>query len=611
MSDAARRFAIQRAITDAAQQLNAEQFAEFKRLCKKLVYGPAFQLLALDCRDERLRNQLLDCLAPVLTAAGLPAATLTLHTAAHAADDAPADVAALEIQLRQLAAQHPIIHCLGLRAWLDAEQRPGRWDALNIRRERIAEHVPRRLLLWLDADGIQQLLTLAPDWWAWRAGVYVFSTEPTHRKSATEGWRPQFDSGQNRPTQVQAGKRIAELRDWLQGELEPELASHLWAELGDIYRSQGWWDQALAAYLQHTLPLQKILHDIHGAAVTQGRIADIQEDRGQFDEALRIRQQEELPAYKRLGDMRSYAITQGKIADILAARGQLDEALRIRKEEELPVFESLGDFYQRAITQGKIADIFFACGQFDEALRLRQQEELPVYEKLADIRERALALGKIADILTVRGQFDEALRIRQQEELPVFERLGDVRERAVAQGKIADIFTMRGQLDEALRIRQEEELPVYVQLGDARERAVTQSKIADILVSRGLLTEALCIYQQELLSVSEQLGDARLQATIQSKIAGILAQCNQIAEALCIYQQKSLPVYERLGDKHGQAISHANIANLLWQRNAVGDRVRAAELLTQALHSCRQLQLAETAAIEDLMRKLGLPIPPL
>lgn len=443
MSADPRRFAIQRATAAAAHQLNAAQFAEFKRLSKKLVYGPDFQLLLLDCRDERLRRQLLDCLNPVLDAAGLHAATLTLHTAAQPADDAPSDVAALEIQLRQLAERSQVIHCLGARAWLDAELRPGRWDALNIRRERIAEHVPRRLLLWLDADGIEQLLTLAPDWWAWRAGVYVFGTEPTPMPLRAEEWRPQFDCHNRPPTQVQAGKRIAELLDWLQGELEPELAWRLWAELGDIYYTQGWWNEALTAYEQYVLPLLKQLGDVRSVAVTQGRVADILVQRGQLDEALCIYQQEQLPVYEQLGDIRSRALVQGKIADILTQRGQLDEALRIHLQEELPVYERLGDIRSYAVALGKIADILTLCGQLDEALRIHQQELLPVYEQLGDIRLRAMALDNIADILTRRGQFDEALCIRQQEVLPVFEQLGHIHGQAITRANIAVLLWQR------------------------------------------------------------------------------------------------------------------------------------------------------------------------
>jgi tetratricopeptide (TPR) repeat protein len=571
MSADAQHFAIQRAISTAAQQLNATQFAEFKRLSKKLVYGPDFQLLLLDCRDEWLRRQLLDCLNPVLDAAGLHAATLTLHTAAQPADDVPSDVAVLEIQLRQLAERSQVIHCLGARTWLDAKQRPGRWDALNIRRERIAEHVPRRLLLWLDAEGIEQLLTLAPDWWAWRAGVYVFSTEPAPMPLRAEEWRPQFDCYEKRPTQVQAGKRIAELRDWLQGELEPELAWRLWQELGDIYSSQNWWDQALEVYQQHVLPLLSTLDDldVRNIAVTQGRIADILERRGQLEEALRIRRLEELPMYRQRGDIRSHTIAQGKIADILIQSGQFDEALHILQQEVLPVFERQGDIRECAVTKGQIADVLTLRGQFDEALRILQQEELPAYERLGDIRALAVTRGRMADILTTRGQFDEALRIRQQEELPVYEKLGDIRSRAITQSKIADILAQRGQPDEALRIFQQEVLPVFEQLGDMRSRAVLQGKIARILVTEGLLDEALHILQQEVLPVSEQLGDV-----------------------------------------HGQVIDRANIAVLLWRRNTDGDRSRSAELFTQALQAARQLQIAEVADIEALMHERGLPIPP-
>ena len=451
MSGTHLRFAIQHATAAAAHQLNAVQFAEFKRLAKKLVYGPDFQLLLLDCRDERLRSQLLDCLNPVLDAAGLHTATITLHTAAHPVDDIPSDVAALEIQLQQLAEHCQVIHCLGARAWLDPEQRSDRWEALNIRRERIAEHVARRLLLWLDADGIQQLLTLAPDWWAWRAGVYLFSAEPAPMPLRVAQWRPQFDCHNHLPTQMQAGKRVAELRDWLQGELEPELAWRLWTELGDIYYTQGWWDQALTAYQQHALPLLKQVGDVRSVAVTQGRIANILAQRGQLDEALHIHQQKQLPVYEQLGDIRGQAITQANIANILAKRGQFDEALRILQQEALPVLEQLGDIRGQAVTQGKIADILIQRGQLDEALRILQQEELPVYEQLGDIRERAVALANIANILTQRGQLDEALRIVQQEVLPVYEQLDNIHDQAITRANIALLLWQRNADGDRLR----------------------------------------------------------------------------------------------------------------------------------------------------------------
>lgn len=563
-----RHFAIH-FLTSAAQQLNTEQFAEFKRLSRKLVYGPAFQLLLLDCRDEQLRRKLLGCLSPVLKAVKLDAATLTLHTAAQPADDTPPDVAALETQLRQLAEHHQLIHCLGARAWLDAEQRPGRWDALNIRRERVAEHVPRRLLLWLDADGIEQLLTLAPDWWAWRSGVYTFAAESTRMHLNTGALRPPFDYGQSRLTKEQANNRITELCDWLQGELEPELAWRLWFELGELYHSQGRWSQAQLVYRQHVLPLVKILGDVRSIAMTQGRIADTLERLGQFNEALRIRQQEEFLVYEKLGDIRSCAVTQRKIAEILVVQGELDKALRICRQEVLPVFKKLGDAHGYAVTQSKIADILVMCHEISEALHIRQLEVLPVYEKLGDIRSRAVIYGKIADILTVRGQLNEALRIRQREQLPAFVQLGDIRSHAVTQGKIADILISRGQFDKALYIYQQEQLPTYKKLGDFHSQAVIQGKIANILAIRGQLDEALHIRLQE-----------------------------------------QLPVLEKLGDKHGKTIAQTNIAMLFWLRNADGERERAAELFTQALQAARQLQMAEVADIKTLMRERGLPIPP-
>ena len=102
-------------------------------------------------------------------------------------------------------------------------------------------------------------------------------------------------------------------------------------------------------------------------------IADVLQDRGELDEALRIRREEELPAFQRLGDVHGKAITQGKIADVLQARGELDEALRIRRAEELPVYERLGATHDILICRWWIATYLLqqnAPGDREEAAEL-------------------------------------------------------------------------------------------------------------------------------------------------------------------------------------------------------------------------------------------------
>ncbi len=420
-----------------ADNLPAVCRPDFIRLTRTVLHGPTFQWLLIDAPDDRLRDRVLHALERVLRAARMDSSRLPLASLA--------DVPDFERQLVTHAKGCPVVHVMGRRDWFDAK----RWDAFNVRRERIAANARARLLFWLDAEAIAEASRGAPDLWAWRSGVYEFreavaTTMPLDRSLPRVEVTGSVGSLDTRPLEERLS-RIREIREWI-----------------DTHQDAGD-DQRVGPFDE----LGRLLESV-----------------GQFDDAVSHWQDAELPLHDRRGDERAVAITMGKIANVLQARGQLDEALRIRKDEELPVFERLGDARSRAITMGNIADILQARGQLDEAMRILEDEALPVFERLGDVRARAVTIGNIADILQARGQLDEALRVRKDELLPVFERLGDVHSRAITMGKIADVLQARGQLDEALRIRKDEELPVFERLGDVRSLLVARANLALNLAAR-------------------------------------------------------------------------------------------------------------------------------
>ena len=572
MSEAGFNAKVENARLTAGQSLPSSCFDDFQRLSRTLVYGPSFQWLLVDAPDEHLRRKVMMALEKVLRAAGLRSNSLPLSGHIN-------DVAELERRLLKNAGQAEVVHVVGRSGWFTE----ARWDAFNVRRERLAAESRARLVFWLDADAIALASRGAPDLWAWRGGVYSFVQQGVSRQSSMgQGAIGGFNHGRVPVESLPSGfdnrarearlLRIAEIQKWLATQPPPpdELLAAPVDELGHLLFSLGDYDAALAHWSHVEVPMHTRLGDVRSLAITKGKIADILQARGQLDEALRILQEELLPSFELLGDVRSLAVAKGKIADILQNRGQLDEALRIGQEEQLPVFQQLGDVRSLAVTKGKIADILQARDQLDEALRIRQEEELPVYQQLGDVRSLAVTKGKIADILQDRGQLDEALRIRQEEQLPVYQQLGDVRSLAVAKGKIADILQARGQLDEALRIRQEEELPIFQQLGDVRELAVAKGKIAEILQARGQLDEALRIFQEELLPIFQQLGDVRSTLVCQVKIALNLAQ-----------------------------------------RGHRDDGPEIARLLRAAHAPAQRLGLPEAAQIEGIFQKIfGRPLPP-
>ncbi|MCX7113071.1 MAG: tetratricopeptide repeat protein [Proteobacteria bacterium] len=573
-ADSHYRFDLTRHLKGA--ELPPELAQEFQRLVKDLRFGGKFQLLIAEFNDWTIRSDLIKRIAAVMQETDIATTQLELT------DNAYPDVTTLEIELTRLSQEHGVIHVIGGEAWFD----DARLEAFNLRREAIAQSLTVRLVLWLDESTVRRFAQIAPDWWAWRAGVFCFCV--SHRAVNAEPLTPQLGPIDTRSL-AKRSRRISELRAFLYTDPPPpdELAGSLWGELAGLYFRLGEWDKALSIRIKEQLPVYERLGDVRQKAITLGKIADIMRERGLLDEALRIRTEEQLPVYERLGDLREKAMTQGKIADILHARGQLDEALRIRTEEELPVFERLDDLREKAVTQIKIADILHARGQIDEALRIHTEEELPVYERLGDLREKAMTQGNIADILQARGKLDEALLILTGDVLPVFERLGDVCSKAGTQSKIADILQARGKLDEALRIRTEDVLPVFERIGDLRSKAVTQSKIADILQARGKLDEALRILTNELLPLFERLGDVRSKAVTLGQIADIMQTRGQWGESLRIRTEDELPVYERIGDVISKAVTLFNIARIELQQDRQAD---AFEHLAEAYRLAEQLK---------------------
>ena len=531
---AASTFAIDQARHAEARLLPGCCYDDFLRLSRSLIHGPPFQWLLVEAPDERLRRQVMAALERLLRLAGLSSDRMTLN-------DRIADVPMLEARLERISRSAPVVHVICRPGWFDQ----ARWQAFNIRRERLAARARARLLFWLDTEALALACRAAPDLWAWRGGIYTFVAPPAPLESSSipaedsgglspfpSAFRP-VQSGLDPRSKAEKSRRVAEINTWIaqHPEAPPELMLAPLVELGDLLFNLGDLDAALRHWRETQLPFFERLGDLRAKAVTMGRIADVLQVQGQLDEALWIRREEQLPVYERLGDVRGKAVTMGKIADVLQSRGQLEEALRIRQDEELPVYQSLGDVRTTAIAMAKIADVLQLQGHLVEALQIQREKVLPVIERLGDLRAKAVTMGKIANVFQAQGQLEEALQIRREVVLPLFEQLGDVRNRATTMGGIADVLQARGQLDEALRIRREEQIPAYVRLGDLGLKAFTMKKISDILQARGQLNEALQTLQRDVLPVLDSLGLEPDRAVVLARIQAIQQQLNQLTQA--------------------------------------------------------------------------------
>ncbi|MFM2345557.1 MAG: hypothetical protein RL654_310 [Pseudomonadota bacterium] len=427
----------------AAAHLPPELFVEFQRLAKTLIHGPAFQLLMVDCRDERLRARVLASLGELQQRAGLRGAEVALH------EPVAGDVSALESRLIEAARDHEVIHLLGASVWMD----DAAWQSFNLVRERLAVQVRARLVFWLNEEAIARIARQAADLWAWRGGVYRFAAEENpldvmdlqrHATASAACVQSAFDAR----SMKERYQRVAEIRSMLgrATTLPDDLRAPLLEELACLLASLGSSQAVIDLVEADLLPLADRMADLRLMAEAWTCWADAKQALGDLDAALQTYREKVIPIQVRRADERAVAVIHGRIADVLQERGDLHEALKIRQYEELPVHEKLGDMRFRAVTMGRIADILQARGDLAQALKIRREEELPVYEKLGAVRERAVTMGKIAGILQSQGDLEEALKIRRDEELPVYEKLGLELDLLVGRNNLAMVLHQRGFL---------------------------------------------------------------------------------------------------------------------------------------------------------------------
>ncbi len=397
---AATAFAIEQSRRAEARHLPGPCHDDFLRLSRTLIHGPEFQWLLVEAPNEGLRRQVMTALDNVLQLAGLSSNRLPLSAKI-------LDVPMLEERLVKIARSAAVVHVFGQSGWFDA----ARWEAFNIRRERLASKARSKLVFWLDAEAIALASRCAPDLWSWRGGVYSFVPEAALRTTASPGEAIHRDAiypdnflralaidTENR-SMAERGRRVVEIKTWL--DRHPEAPDELKVSpLGEL----GW-----------------LLYNL-----------------GDYDEALELRQNIELPLHRRLNDSRAAAITQGYIADILQQRGNREEALRILNDEVLPAAESIQVMDLTASTLYKIAIEHLYLDGLEN-----QKDAQIIVELLRKCFEFNWQLGRVNEIASVGSLFGHLLTNR-----------GLVGEALSVLEKAAAAFEELQQLEQAYRLQE-------------------------------------------------------------------------------------------------------------------------------------------------------------
>ena len=306
------------------------------------------------------------------------------------------------------------------------EAYPPLLSSLNLKRELFRQEVPHPLLLWLPDYALTALARKAPDFWAWRSGLYEFAPERESTEQSLEAVRDEAIHVTNSFSEQAKRERLVMLKGLLEDyrelghDLREQMSqANILNDIGLMHEMLGEWDMAKKAY-EESLIVRRNIQNEAGIAVALhnlGRVAqhmkDTENAKRLYNESLNIR--------RKFGEQYGISLILGQLGVLAQELGDFQEARRLY-DESLEISNSINDQRNVATTLHELGRLSRRQRDFKEARRL-YSESLEIKKRIADQNGIALTLNNFGILAEEEGDRAEAGRL-YREALVIFERLG-------------------------------------------------------------------------------------------------------------------------------------------------------------------------------------------
>jgi tetratricopeptide (TPR) repeat protein len=367
-------------------------------------------------------------------------------------------------------------------------------SVINYKRENFRQHLAAPLVIWVPEYALQAIIEGAPDFWAWRSGVFEFVAP--HEEVEKTWLTIEPERGQielSNMTLEEKRKRIHLLSGLLAEyeEREDADASEIAAirfdlldRLGKLHYFLGEYQHALEFH-QRALNIAEKSNYQAGVALSLHHIGMIHLARGDYAAAL-VEYEKSLKISEKLRDRAGVAISLHQIGRTLQACGDYWAAL-VKYEKALKISEELGDRAGVAGALHQIGLIQQDRGDYTAALT-KHEKVLKILEELGDRVGVATSLHQIGNVHYLRG--DNAAALAEYEKsLKIKETLGNRAGLADSMHQIGRIHQARGDYA-AAQVEYEKALKIFEELGNRTDMAITHGQIGKLFTETARYSEA-------------------------------------------------------------------------------------------------------------------------
>ena len=321
---------------------------------------------------------------------------------------------------------------------------------LNFVRDAYRQSAPHPLLFVLPDYAITRISKFAPDFWAWKSGLFTFKTSEQNleqlKVDAFESPAVWIASGENQAQIEQLNRLLMELRPSGRpiDSKDVRLCSEVYYKIGSAYLTQQQPNKAR----DHLLAGLKVMGqrpDLVLRQSLQRSLGNAYEQMRQFENAVDA-YETALEVARSLNQPERVATVLMDLGDVALKRRQFEQA-KTFYHQSLAIREDLNDRYAQASTYHQLGSVAQELREFEQA-RTNYQQALQIKIEFNDRYAQAITYHQLGSVAQELREFEQA-RTNYQQALQIFIEFNDRYSQASTYYHLGKLSEELGELKEA------------------------------------------------------------------------------------------------------------------------------------------------------------------
>ncbi len=433
---------------------------------------------------------------------------------------------------------------------------------LNFVRDAYKRTVPHPILFFLPDYAITRLAKFAPDFWAWRSGVFLFQTPQVTKDYARAETLESDRSGSS--GLPESPERIALLESLLMDcrpspgrattTADMSTCNTLLHQLGVAYLSRR--EVAKAQdYLEEALTLAQQRDDAPLTAEVTQVLGRTLAQQHQFEAAERA-YQNALAQFRHLGNLRGEANTLFYLGNVERDRRNFAQA-ETYYQQCLTIERALGDDYSTASTYHQLGMVAEDQRRVEDAI-VFYQRALDLTEAAGDTYGAADTYHQLGRVAEDQRRFEDAIALYQKA-LDLTEAAGDTYGAASTYHQLGIVAEEQRYFEDAIAFYQKA-LDLKEAAGDTYGAASTYHQLGIVAQKQNRFEDAIAAYQNAL-TIYEAAGDTYRAASTYHQLGIVAQKQNRFKDAIAAYQN-ALAIYEATGDDYQASYEYQGLGSI-------------------------------------------------